>query len=137
MALEAASEQLFLDHAAFVDADLKAFVDGFLAGTDSDRSVAGDRCCHLLSSREKLLKRINFVDKYNHSVFNTPILILTSQEKKFEDSEFLGGPVADVMVRPFVPAIVSNRLKVILKQFDSMCSPGKCSLHHFSLNINL
>lgn len=69
-------------------------------------------------------KLINFVDKYNHSVFNTPILILTSQEKKFQDSEFLGGPVADVMVRPFVPAIVSNRLKVILKQFDSMSFDG-------------
>ena len=69
-------------------------------------------------------KLIDFVDKYNHSVFNTPILILTSQEKKFEDSEFLGGPVADVMVRPFVPAIVSNRLKVIQKQFDSMSFDG-------------
>ena len=69
-------------------------------------------------------KLIDFVDKYNHSVFNTPILILTSQEKKFQDSEFLGGPVADVMVRPFVPAIVSNRLKVIQKQFDSMSFDG-------------
>lgn len=69
-------------------------------------------------------KLIDFVDKYNRSVFNTPILILTSQEKKFEDSVFLGGPVADVMVRPFVPAIVSNRLKVIQKQFDSMSFDG-------------
>lgn len=67
---------------------------------------------------------INYVDKYNRSVFNTPILVLTSQEKKFEDAEFLGGPVADVMVRPFVPAIVSNRLKVIMKQFDSVSFDG-------------
>ena len=67
---------------------------------------------------------IDFVDKNNRSVFNIPILILTSQEKKFADSEFLGGPVADVMVRPFVPAIISNRLKVIMKQFDSVSFEG-------------
>ncbi len=67
---------------------------------------------------------IDYVDKNNRSVFNTPILLLTSQEKKFDDSEYLGGPVADVMVRPFVPAIVINRLNVVMKQFDSVSFDG-------------
>ena len=63
IALEAASEKLFLNCNAFVDADLEAFVDGFLACAYSDRSIAGNSGSHLLSCRHKIRKRINLVHK--------------------------------------------------------------------------
>jgi diguanylate cyclase (GGDEF)-like protein len=99
--------------------DIKDAVDVLTSGTDI-MVVMIDYPSEIPSAQEL----IDFVDKNNRSVFNIPILILTSQEKKFADSEFLGGPVADVMVRPFVPAIISNRLKVIMKQFDSVSFEG-------------
>ena len=99
--------------------DIKDAIDILTSGTDI-MVVMIDYPSEIPGAQEL----IDFVDKNNRSVFNIPILVLTSQEKKFADSEFLGGPVADVMVRPFVPAIISNRLKVIMKQFDSVSFEG-------------
>ena len=72
------------------------------------------------SKMEGVREVIEYVEYRNFSVFNIPILVLTSQEDKFADSEYLGGAVADVIVRPFVPRIITNRLSYVAKSFDSV-----------------
>src|SRR5699024_12172403 len=61
--LEAASEQLLLNHDRFVHSNFQTFVDSLLACANGNRSVLCDAFCHLDSLRHKLFQWIYLIYK--------------------------------------------------------------------------
>ena len=72
------------------------------------------------SRQEGVRELLDEVHSGVHSFAAIPVLLVCDREDLDRDAQFLGGPVADLVVKPVTPAILKNRLSRATERANSM-----------------
>jgi len=72
------------------------------------------------SRQEGVRELLEEVHSGVHSFAAIPVLLVCDREDLDRDAEFLGGPVADLVVKPVIPAVLKNRLSRAAERATSM-----------------